>query len=103
MSRSGPGSAGRAAILWVRAPLILRRFPQILGITVLSATILAIAASSGPAFLKSSEALLFVPRSLTSPRGRPACARTMRPRSVSAAALWILRVMLAGCARSRTR
>lgn len=56
MSRSGPEQPGRAAILWVRAPLILRRFPQILGITVLSATILAIAASSGPAFLKSSEA-----------------------------------------------
>ena len=50
-----PPRSGRAAILWLRAPLLLRRFPQILGITVLSAAILAIATASGPAFLQSSE------------------------------------------------
>lgn len=47
--------SGRAAILWAKAPLLLRHFPQILGITILSAAILSIATSSGGTFLKASE------------------------------------------------
>ncbi|MBK5228522.1 MAG: hypothetical protein JJE05_08450 [Actinobacteria bacterium] len=48
-------TTGRATILWAKAPLLLRRFPQILGITILASAILAIATASGPTFLKASE------------------------------------------------